>query len=86
MTQSGVETLTPASEAEAAQFVLEARAKRRKLDIVGGGTRGGLGRPPEADAALSSTAQADRHRLLRARGNGDPAGAARERRFARSRR
>ena len=47
-------TLAPASEAEAAQLVSEARAKGRKLDIVGGGTRQGLGRPARGDAALSS--------------------------------
>jgi glycolate oxidase FAD binding subunit len=54
VTQSGVETLTPASEAEAAQLVREAREKGRKLDIVGGGTRAGLGRPSRADAAIGT--------------------------------
>ncbi|WP_158818171.1 glycolate oxidase subunit GlcE [Methylocapsa sp. S129] len=53
-----VETLNPASEAEAAQLVLEARAKGRKLDIVGGGTRAGLGRPSHADTAISTAKMA----------------------------
>ena len=34
--------------------VLDAREKGRKLDIVGGGTRAGLGRPSHADAAIST--------------------------------
>jgi glycolate oxidase FAD binding subunit len=46
----------PGSEAEAAEGVREARAKRRRLDIVGGGTRAGLGRPAEGDARLSTRA------------------------------
>ena len=49
MTQGAGEITAPASEAEAAQAVLEARAKGRKFTIVGGGTRGGLGRPAQAD-------------------------------------
>lgn len=55
MTQAPVEILTPASEAEAAELVLEARGKGRKLDIVGGGTRRGLGRPARAEAAIGTT-------------------------------
>jgi glycolate oxidase FAD binding subunit len=54
VTQAKVETLTPVSEAEAAELVRDARAKGRKLDIVGGGTRSGLGRPSQADAAISA--------------------------------
>jgi glycolate oxidase FAD binding subunit len=54
VTRIYAETLTPSSEAEAAQIVLEARASGRKLDIVGGGTRAGLGRPPRADTAIST--------------------------------
>jgi glycolate oxidase FAD binding subunit len=50
------ERLTPASEAEAAQLVLEARARRRRLDIVGGGARAGLGRPAEGDVRLETRA------------------------------
>ena len=46
--------LTPTSEAEAAQQVSEARARGQKLDIVGGGTRKGLGRPARGDGGLSS--------------------------------
>lgn len=45
--------LTPASEGEIAEIVKEAAADRRPLDIVGGGTRDGLGRPREADDQLS---------------------------------
>ena len=40
-----VATLPPSDEAEAGAMVAEARAARRTLDIVGGGTRAGLGRP-----------------------------------------
>jgi glycolate oxidase FAD binding subunit len=54
VTQARVETLTPASEAEAAALVGQAREKERKLDIVGGGTRAGLGHPPRADVAIST--------------------------------
>jgi glycolate oxidase FAD binding subunit len=50
-----VETLTPASEAEAAAIVLEARGAGRKLDIVGGGTRAGLGRPASATQAVGTS-------------------------------
>ena len=52
MTQGVIETLAPASEVEATQIVLEARAKGRKFAIVGGGTRSGLGRPSHADVRL----------------------------------
>jgi glycolate oxidase FAD binding subunit len=52
--QARLGTLNPASEAEAAELVREAREKGRKLDIVGGGTRAGLGRPPRADFAISA--------------------------------
>lgn len=48
-------TLTPASEAEAAAMVIEARAMRRPMRLQGGGTRAGLGRPVEADTVLSSS-------------------------------
>ena len=56
MTQDATRTrtLTPASEAEAAQFVSEARAKGQKLDFVGGGTRAGLGRPARAGVKLAT--------------------------------
>ncbi len=49
-------TLAPASETEAAQGIADARAKGLKLDIVGGGTRRGLGRPACGDVALSTSA------------------------------
>lgn len=48
--------LSPANENEAAQAVREARAARRTLEIVGGGSRRGLGRPVRADAQLSTAA------------------------------
>jgi glycolate oxidase FAD binding subunit len=48
--------LTPASEEEAADLVREARGARRRLELRGGGTRSGLGRPVEAEAVLSSSA------------------------------
>ncbi len=44
----------PADEAEAGEIVREARARGEKLDIVGGGTRLGLGRPAEAARRLST--------------------------------
>jgi len=47
-----VDALAPADEAEAAEMV-RGRA-RGALDIVGGGTRVGLGRPPEGAGALST--------------------------------
>jgi glycolate oxidase FAD binding subunit len=48
-----VDALAPADEAEAAEMV-RGRA-RGALDIVGGGTRAGLGRPPEGAGPLSTT-------------------------------
>jgi glycolate oxidase FAD binding subunit len=54
LTQDAARTLTPASEAEAAQLVSEARAKGAKLDIAGGGTRAGLGRPARASVRLAT--------------------------------
>jgi glycolate oxidase FAD binding subunit len=47
-------TLAPKTEIEAASLVTEARAKGGKLDIVGGATRAGLGRPPRAHARLNT--------------------------------
>jgi glycolate oxidase FAD binding subunit len=47
-----VDALAPADEAEAAEMV-RGRA-RGALDIVGGGTRAGLGRPPEGAGPLST--------------------------------
>jgi glycolate oxidase FAD binding subunit len=44
----------PADEAEAAEIVGAARARGVKLDIVGGGTRAGLGRPRETAERLSA--------------------------------
>jgi glycolate oxidase FAD binding subunit len=51
---AGDAILAPASEEEAAQIVREARAHSRRLAIVGGGTRSGLGRPSKAAAELRS--------------------------------
>jgi glycolate oxidase FAD binding subunit len=49
-----VATLTPGDEAEASAMVAEARGRGEALDIVGGGSRAGLGRPPEGKRRLSS--------------------------------
>ena len=49
-----VATLTPSDEAEASAMVAEARGRDETLDIVGGGSRAGLGRPPEGKRRLSS--------------------------------
>ena len=49
-----VATLTPSDEAEACAMVAEARGRGETLDIVGGGSRAGLGRPPEGKRRLSS--------------------------------
>jgi len=46
--------LAPADEAEACAMVAEARGRGEGLDIVGGGSRSGLGRPPEGARRLSS--------------------------------
>ncbi len=50
------ELLRPASEDEAAAMVRDARASKRRIDIVGGGTRSGLGRPGRGDARISTAA------------------------------
>jgi glycolate oxidase FAD binding subunit len=47
-------TLVPADDAEAGEMVREARARGEKLDIVGGGTRLGLGRPAEGARRIST--------------------------------
>jgi glycolate oxidase FAD binding subunit len=49
-----VATLTPSDEAEASAMVAEARGRGETLDIVGGGSRARLGRPPEGKRRLSS--------------------------------
>ena len=64
-----VATLTPSDEAEACAMVAEARGRGETLDIVGGGSRAGFGRPPEGTRRLSSAA-ARRHRLPRTGGDG----------------
>jgi glycolate oxidase FAD binding subunit len=46
--------LAPGDEAEAGAMIAEARGRRETLDIVGGGSRAGLGRPPEGKHRLSS--------------------------------
>jgi glycolate oxidase FAD binding subunit len=48
--------LSPATEAEAAAWIIEARARRQALVIEGGGTRQKLGRPNPAAVTLSSRA------------------------------
>jgi len=45
--------LTPKSEAELAEAVAEAAAAKTPLEIRGGGTRAGLGRPVQAERTLS---------------------------------
>jgi glycolate oxidase FAD binding subunit len=47
------DTLVPGDEAEAAEMVRSARG-RGALDIAGGGSRAGLGRPPEGARRLST--------------------------------
>ncbi len=47
-------TLAPADERQAGEMAREARARGDKLDIVGGGTRSGFGRPAEGTRRLSS--------------------------------
>ncbi|HWG03895.1 MAG TPA: FAD-binding protein [Beijerinckiaceae bacterium] len=54
--RNNADLLSPASEAEAAAIIADARAKKRRLMIEGGGTRAGLGQPVEADAVLSTRA------------------------------
>ena len=54
MTADEVATLTPSDEAEACAMVAEARGRAETLDIVGGGSRAGLGRPSEGKRRLSS--------------------------------
>jgi glycolate oxidase FAD binding subunit len=49
-----VATLAPSDEAEACAMVAEARGRGETLDIAGGGSRAGLGRPPEGKRRLSS--------------------------------
>ena len=49
-----VATLTPSDETEACAVVAEARGAGETLDIAGGGSRAGLGRPPEGARRLSS--------------------------------
>jgi len=49
-----IATLTPRDESEACAVVAEARGRGESLDIVGGGSRAGLGRPPEGARRLSS--------------------------------
>jgi glycolate oxidase FAD binding subunit len=50
------ETLKPEREAEVVEAVLAARLAGTKLDIVGGGTKTGLGRPRSESRRLSSAA------------------------------
>jgi len=44
----------PADETELAQTVAEAASRRAPVEIAGGATRGGLGRPVQAEATLST--------------------------------
>ena len=47
---------SPRSEEEAAALVREARANKKRIDIVGAGTRSGLGRPRIGEAQITSAA------------------------------
>jgi glycolate oxidase FAD binding subunit len=49
-----VATLTPRNEAEAGAMIAEARRRGETLDIGGGGSRAGFGRPAEGQRRLSS--------------------------------
>ena len=49
-----IATLAPGDEAEAGAMIAEARGRRETLDVVGGGSRAGLGRPSEGKRRLSS--------------------------------
>ena len=49
-----VDVLTPASEAELAEAVADAARAGTPLEIRGGGTRAGLGRPVQASRTLST--------------------------------
>jgi len=49
-----IATLTPRDESEACAVVAEARGRGESLDVVGGGSRAGFGRPPEGARRLSS--------------------------------
>jgi glycolate oxidase FAD binding subunit len=49
-------SVVPASEAEAADTIIAARAAKRTLGIEGGGTRSGLGRAAQVEATLSTKA------------------------------
>jgi glycolate oxidase FAD binding subunit len=51
-----VDALRPSSTAELSDIVRSASADRRPLDIRGGGTRAGIGRPVQAAATLDMTA------------------------------
>lgn len=48
------EVFAPLSEAQACEAIASACADKRTLEIVGGGTRAGLGRPVKADCTLST--------------------------------
>lgn len=49
-----MQVLAPETEAQACEAIASARADKRTLEIVGGGTRSGLGRPVNADCVLST--------------------------------
>jgi len=49
-----MQVFAPETEAQACEAIASARAGKRTLEIVGGGTRSGLGRPVNADCILST--------------------------------
>jgi glycolate oxidase FAD binding subunit len=52
---AGLETLTPADEAEACAMVAEARAGGRTLAVAGSGSKAAVGQPLIADAVIATT-------------------------------
>lgn len=56
MNEPNIEALRPTSEDQAAELVRDARARGKRIDIVGAGTRSGLGRPHQGDLQLTTSA------------------------------
>jgi len=52
---TALDTITPASEAEAAEIIRQTAARGETLEIAGGGTKRGIGQPFTADRILSAT-------------------------------
>jgi glycolate oxidase FAD binding subunit len=54
--EGGIAMLTPQSESEAADLIRQATADNTSIEIIGSGTKRGLGKPVEAMDTLSSSA------------------------------